>query len=139
MPKSSPQIDVLVLGQHPCAYLAAELLLVGKPPLNVAHSIIPGDTPPDRLVLINPQLFGLHKPLEKVRKKLELTGVSGAVFLGEDPSTRGEWRTKSPSPAVLVGCYSDVRKALAAFAKEAGVKLYTPKTLEVERVDEKGF
>src|SRR3954470_1564129 len=102
MAKAAQSIDVLVLGQHPCAYLAAELLAPGagagadaapaksaKGAFNVAHATIPGDTPPDRLVLLNPQLFALHKPLEKLKKKLELAGVWGTAFLSEDPSTRG--------------------------------------------------
>src|SRR5438445_5563858 len=89
MAKQAPQIDVLVLGQHPCAYLAAELLHC-KGGVNVAHATIPADNPPDRLVIVNPQLFALHKPLEKLRKKLELTAVWGAVFLGDTRETRGE-------------------------------------------------
>ena len=140
MAKATPQLDVLVLGQHPCAYLAAELLAVHHSArLHVAHSTIPADNPPDRLVIVNPQLFVLYKPLEKVRKKLQLTGMFGAVFLGDDAETRGEWRSKSNSPAVLVGCYSEIRKALAASAKDAGVKCFGPKSLAVVSVDEKGF
>src|SRR5690348_3750711 len=84
MAKSAPPLDVLVLGQHPCAYLAADVLATGKPPLSVAHATIPGDNPPDRLVLVNPHLFALHKPLEKVRKKLELNPLWGAMFLSDD-------------------------------------------------------
>src|SRR5687768_10320641 len=80
MAKTNAQPDVLVLGQHPCAYLAACIMLE-QPGLTVAHATIPGDAPPDRLVIVNPQLFALHKPLEKVKKKLELTPVYGAIFL----------------------------------------------------------
>src|SRR6266516_2559034 len=140
MPKATPQLDVLVLGQHPCAYLAADMLHSKPHALNVAHSTIPGDDPPDRLVLLNPQLFALHKPLEKARKKLELTAVWGVVFLSDDGQTRGEWRTKSATtPTALVASYNDLRKHFAAVAKEAGIKLIAPKSMQVLRVDEKGF
>ncbi|MEA2709186.1 MAG: hypothetical protein QOF78_1787 [Phycisphaerales bacterium] len=136
MAKSNSQPDVLVLGQHPCAYLAACIILE-KPGVTVAHATIPGDTPPDRLVIVNPQLFALHKPLEKLKKKLELTAVYGAIFLSEDAETRGEWRSKTIT--AYIGCYSEIRKQLAALAKEAGTKCHAPKTLNVHRVHEKGF
>jgi flavin-dependent dehydrogenase len=136
MAKSNPQPDVLVLGQHPCAYLAACIMLE-KPGVTVAHATIPGDTPPDRLVIINPQLFALHKPLEKIKKKLELTPVYGAMFLSEDPATRGEWCSKAV--VAYIGCYSDIRKQLAALAKEAGAKCHAPKSLNVTHVHERGF
>ena len=140
MAKASPQLDVLVLGQHPCAYLAAEMLCSKPEPLNVAHSTIPNDNPPQRLVLLNPQLFALHKPLEKARKKLFAAAVWGTVFLADDGQTRGEWRTKSATtPAALVASYGEVRKAFASVAKEAGVTMFAPKTLHVSGVDEKGF
>jgi flavin-dependent dehydrogenase len=140
MAKSSPQLDVLVLGQHPCAYLAAEMLCSKPAALNVAHATIPGDDPPERLVLINPQLFALHKPLEKARKKLRMTAVWGTVFLADDGQTRGEWQTKSTTtPAAMVATYGELRKAFAAVAKEAGAKMIAPKALNVRHVDEKGF
>ena len=100
MSKITPVVDVLVLGEHPCAYLAVELLL-SKPPIHVAHCTIPHEREPDRLVLINPQLFALHKPLEKLKKKLSLTSVWGVSFLSDDGSTRGEYR--AAKPIALVG------------------------------------
>ena len=136
MAKSNPQPDVLVLGQHPCAYLAAWLMLE-KPGVSVAHATIPGDSTPDRLLIINPQLFQLHKPLEKVRKKLELTPVYGVVFLASDDQMRGEYHSKTP--IAHIGCYSNVRKHLAALAKEAGARCMAPKSLRVGHVHERGF
>jgi hypothetical protein len=122
MAKQTPQQpDVLVLGQHPCAYLAACIMLEKPDALSVAHATIPGDTPPDRLVIVNPQFFALHKPLEKLKKKLELTAVYGATFLNsDDAATRGEFRSKTP--VAYIGCYSEIRKQLAGLAKEAGAK-----------------
>jgi flavin-dependent dehydrogenase len=136
MAKSNAQPDVLVLGQHPCAYLATCMIL-DKPGMSVVHATIPGDTPPDRLVIINPQFFALHKPLEKIKKKLELTPIYGAIFLSDDPATRGEWISKAV--VAYIGCYSDVRKHLAALAKEAGAKCHAPKSLSVNHVHERGF
>jgi flavin-dependent dehydrogenase len=136
MAKSNAQPDVLVLGQHPCAYLAACIIL-DKPGVTVAHASIPGDTPPDRLVIINPQLFALHKPLEKIKKKLELTPIYGTVFLSDDPGTRGEWHSKTV--VAYIGCYNDIRKQLAALAKEAGAKCHAPKHLSITHVNERGF
>src|SRR5438094_8592832 len=103
MPKTTVQPDVLVLGQHPAAYLAAALLM-DKPGVTVAHAPIPGEHAPDRLVIINPEFFDLHKPLEKLRKKLELTPVYGLNFIADDAPTRGEFRAKSW--VAFVGCYS---------------------------------
>ena len=68
-----------MLGQHPCAYVAADMLCNAKPPAHVAHATIPDDSTPDRLVLLNPQVFALHKPLEKARKKLATAAVWGTV------------------------------------------------------------
>ncbi len=136
MAKANPQPDVLVLGQHPCAYLAAAILME-KPGVGVTHATIPGDQPPDRLVVLNPEWFSLYKPLEKLKKKLELTPVWGARFLASDAATRGEWRSKSV--AAYVGCYSEIRKCLAQIARDAGAKLLSPKSLSVREVHERGF
>jgi flavin-dependent dehydrogenase len=136
MPKSNPPLDVLVLGEHPAAYVAAAALL-DKPGLHVAHATIPTEHSPDRLALVNPEVFHLHKLLEKARKKLALTQVYGAAFLGDDVATRGEYRSKNC--AALIGDYAEVRKAFCQVAKEAGAKLYTPKSLAIEAIHERGF
>jgi hypothetical protein len=52
------------------------MLCNAKPPAHVAHATIPDDATPDRLVIINPQVCALHKPLEKAKKKLA-TGAVG--------------------------------------------------------------
>src|SRR6476620_4716184 len=91
MAKVIPPVDVLVLGEHPCAYLAVELLLA-QGGVNVVHCTIPQDHAPDRLALVNPELFALHKSLDKVKKKLTLCQVWGLTFLNDDGTTRGEYR-----------------------------------------------
>jgi flavin-dependent dehydrogenase len=136
MAKSTPQPDVLVVGQHPAAYLAV-LLLSGKSPLNVVHLTIPDEPWPDRLTLINPSFFTLHPNLAKLKKKLTLTGVWGVQFLSDKPDLRSEHRSKN-----VMGCigpYFELRKAMAELAKDAGVKLLTPSALKVDHVDASGM
>jgi flavin-dependent dehydrogenase len=136
MAKTAPPLDVLVLGEHPSAYLAGVLLL-DKPALTVAHATIPTERPIDRLVLINPRFFSLHKAVEKLKKKIAATAVHGVTFLSDDATTRGEYRAKGIVGQVAE--YRDVRKALCQCAREAGAKLFNAESLVVRRVDEKGF
>src|SRR5687767_11688635 len=86
MASSVAQLDVLILGEHPAAYLTAALLR-HKTKLRIAHATIPGEAEPDRLVLINPALFSLHPLLEPLKRKLEMTAIYGLQFLSEDPAT----------------------------------------------------
>src|SRR3954452_22733391 len=70
----SPQPDVLVLGEHPSAYLAA-VLVQGAAKTRVMHATIPGEEVDDRLVIFNPAFFARHASLEPLRRKLEMTGL----------------------------------------------------------------
>jgi hypothetical protein len=135
MAGSVAQYDVLVLGEHPSAYLTAALLRF-KSKLRVAHATIPGETEPDRLVIINPALFTLHPLLEPLKRKLETVAIYGLMFLSEDPVTRSEHRSKSA--IAFVSTYKAVRAAMQAVAASQDVELLTPKTLEVHRLDETG-
>jgi hypothetical protein len=137
--KPTAQPDVLVLGRHPCACLAASVLL-SKPGLSVAVAPIPTEHVPDRLVIINPALFALHKPLEKIRKKLELAPVWGLNFIASDAATRGEFRAKTP--LAHIGCYDEICRCMAELAKQAGAQMLAGAAateLSIERVDENGF
>jgi hypothetical protein len=134
--KPTAQPDVLVLGQHPCACLAASVLL-SKPGITVAVAPIPTEHAPDRLVIINPALFTLHKPLEKIRKKLELTPIWGLNFIASDAVTRGEFRAKTS--LAQVGCYLEIRRCMMELAKQAGAQMLAGTELSIERVDENGF
>src|SRR4051812_37679815 len=137
MAKSVPQpaVDVLVLGEHPAAYLTAALLKQ-KSKLNVVHATLPDDRPPDRLVLINPELFDLHPLLGPLRRKLETNSIYGLQFLSDDPNTRSEHRAKSI--LALVAAYKDLRSAFQKLAAAEGVELVMPKTLDVLRVVDGG-
>src|SRR5260370_42387274 len=92
--KSDPKVDVLVLGEHPATYLCAALLrAISK--LHVVHATIPNEKPVERACLLNPAVFALHKLLEPLKRKLDLTALYGVQFLGDDPAVRSEHRSKS--------------------------------------------
>ncbi|QOV87466.1 hypothetical protein [Humisphaera borealis] len=136
--KLPPPLDVLVIGEHPSAYLAATLLHAGekgKAP-RVIHATLPGEQEPDRLVLINPAVFGLHPLLEPIRRRLESTAIYGLQFISDDPAVRSEHRSKT----ILgyVASSKAVRAEFARVAEQAGVECCTPKKLEILRLDETG-
>ena len=139
MAKTEPQIDVLVLGEHPATYLSAALLRQ-KSKLRVVHTTIPGEAEVDRLVVINPSFFTLHPLLEPLRRKLDLVAVYGLQFLSDDPSVRSEYRSKAA--LAYVASYKQVRQALQKIADSEGVELENPKQpehLQIHRLDEQGI
>src|SRR2546421_11444587 len=93
MAKPRIQPDVLVLGSHPCAYLAAALLK--HQDVTALHATIPGESFVDRLVHINPALFDLHKLLNGIKKQLDLAPVYGLRFLADDGTAKSEHVGKS--------------------------------------------
>jgi hypothetical protein len=135
MAKSAPQIDILVLGDHPCAYLAAALLAQEKK-LAVGHAVIPGEKTVDRLVVINPALYELHDLLKSLKRKLDLTSIYGLRFIADEPDVKMAHVGKTISSHV--GLFKQVHAALAKLAKDAGVTLLTPRELEISRLDESG-
>lgn len=135
-PKNDTPLDALVLGEHPAAYLAAALLR-HKSKLRILHSCIPGEHAPDRLVVLNPEFFTLHKILEPLRRKMNLTAIYGAQFLADDPNTRSEHRHKST--LAYVAAYKDVRAACLKLAHDEGVEFMSPKTVQFHRIDETGL
>ena len=139
MAKSSPDVDVLVLGEHPATYLSAALLRQ-KSKLRVVHTTIPGEPEPDRLVVINPSFFTLHPMLEPLRRKLDLVSVYGLQFLSDDPTVRSEYRSKAALS--YVASYKQVRAEMVKVADAQGVELENPKLaeqLQIHRLDERGI
>jgi flavin-dependent dehydrogenase len=134
--KSEPRVDVLVLGEHPSTYLCAALLR-GDAKLRVVHATIPEEKPVDRACLLNPAFFSLHKLLEPLKRKVELTAIYGAQFLADDPATRSEHRAKATMAHTVA--YKDLRGAVMKIAVDAGAELVTPKQLEIHRLDEEGI
>ena len=135
MAKADPHADVLVLGDHPSAYLAAALLR-HKSKLRVLHSTIPGQAEPDRLVIVNPEFFTLHPLLEPLKRKLDLTPVYGLQFISDDPAMRSEHRNKSVM--VYIASLKALRTAVQSVASAQDVELLQPKHLQVHRLDAKG-
>ena len=139
MAKNSPDVDVLVLGEHPATYLSAALLRQ-KSKLRVVHTTIPGEPDVDRLVIINPSFFTLHPLLEPLRRKLDLVAVYGLQFLSDDPSVRSEYRSKAT--LAYVASYKQVRAELVKVADAQEVELETPRNpdhLQIHRLDEQGI
>jgi hypothetical protein len=130
------QPDVLVLGEHPCTYLAAGLLRASSK-LRVLHATIPGDNPPDRLVMVNPRLFDLHKLLGPLRRKVGGTPAYGLQFLGAQPGQRTEHRSKSIM-AYVTG-YRHMRGLMQKLATDQGVEMASPRRIEFHFLDENGL
>ena len=135
IPRVQMTADVLVMGEHPAAYLCAALLHdVAK--VKVIHSAIPGEPVVDRLCHLNPEFFGLAKMLEPLRRKLEMDTIYGVQFLGADAATRSEHRSKSITGYIV--SYKAFRNAMIEIAKEVGVQFLSPETLDIQRLDETG-
>jgi flavin-dependent dehydrogenase len=130
------KVDVLVLGQHPAAYIAAALL-ANKSKLKVLHATLPDEPAPDRLTLVNPELFDLHPLLSPLRRKLDSTSVYGTAFLADDPGTRTEYHSKAAM--AHVARYSDIRQAMQKIAEAEGVQFEKPQAVRVRRLDEQGL
>ena len=128
-------MDVLVLGEHPAAYLCAALLRAGTK-LRIVHATIPNEKPVERICLLNPAFFSLNKLLEPLKRKLDLTAVYGAQFLADDAAARTEHRAKATMAHTV--SYKEFRAALIKVAVDEGVELVTPKHLEIHRLDENG-
>src|SRR2546429_10005583 len=99
MAKGNTVVDVLVVGGHPSAYLAAALLK-NKTKYEVMHSCIPNEPSGDRLALMNPPLFELHPPLGSLKRKIEALGLYGVRVLAHEPPTAREFRSKSAIPCL---------------------------------------
>src|SRR5436190_19191904 len=113
-------VDILVLGEHPAAYLTAALLRQNSK-LSVTHSCLPEEKVADRLVLVNPAMFDLHPLLGPLRRKLDSTSIYGLQFLADDPATRSQYQSKSI--VSLVANYKDLRVAFQTIAAAEGVEM----------------
>lgn len=136
MAKLPPKVDVLVLGDHPSAYLAAAALEQAGG-VTVMHSRIPGEHLADRLVVINPQLFELNAMLRSLKRKLKLVSTYGLTFLGDNSAMRNGCVRKSIS--AYVGSLKQLHAEFSAMAKHAGVFSYSPRKLDILTVDESGL
>jgi hypothetical protein len=118
MPKSpANEVDVLVVGQHPAAYLAVRVLR-DAPSLRVVHALGAGAVPADRLTLVNPDFFSLTPGLEKLKEQLELVEIFGLRYLADQAGVHSESAGKSV--AAYVGSFKEIHEALAVLAGGGG-------------------
>jgi hypothetical protein len=136
MGKPPDQVDVLILGDHPCAHLAGIVLQRGGN-LRVAQAKIPGEALPDRLVLINPELFNLDPALRPLKRQLQLVATYGLMFLSDTVGT------SNGAPRKTIGAYvgsaKQIHKSITQSAKRAGVLSIAARRLQISGADEKGI
>src|SRR4051812_21683942 len=135
MVKAAADPDVLVLGSHPCAHLAAALLRQNSS-IHVTRADVAGELLDDRLVVINAEFFDLNPLLAPLKKKLDLAPFYGLRFLADDSATKSEFADKSV--AAFVGSMKPIRAAFGALSEEAGVQTIGKSKLEITGVDEHG-
>ncbi len=136
MAKSLPQLDVLILGAHPSAFLAAALLRL-KTTLRVVHATIPAEKPLDRPVLVNPCFFKLHPLLEGLKRKLDLQGIYGLRFLADDPKITAE--SHGRNALGYIAELAELRSAIHDIARRCDVEFQKPAQVHIHRIDEKGI
>jgi hypothetical protein len=134
--KSVIPLDVLVVGSHPCAYLAA-MLLASKSDLRVVLLAGPHESSDDQLVTINPAFFDLHLILAGLKNKLATTSLFGLQFLSDEAGTASEHRTKSI--VSYTARYADVRDEMAKLFHGKGIEFLTGGPARVVRIDEAGL
>jgi len=131
--------DVLVIGEHPSAFLAAAILQA-KGTISVVHATPAASSAAplagDRLVLVNPNLFDLHPLLAPLKRKLDLSPTYGLRFFSDEPDVTAEYRARAAQ--CLVGSYRDIRLAMVKLAKDSGAKLVAPGEVTVVNLDESG-
>lgn len=134
--KHPAPVDVLVLGDHPAAYLAGALLRQ-KSKLRILHAALAVVESNHHLTTLNPALFDLHPFLSGLRSSLESVAVHGLQFLSDHVETRSEYRAKS---AVVRVCrFEQVRDLLNRLAESEGVEFLGTQSLQIHRVDEHGL
>ena len=136
MVKAAADPEVLVLGSHPCAHLAAALLRQNSS-IRVTRADVAGELLDDRLVVINAEFFDLNPLLAPLKKKLELAPFYGLQFLADDAATKSEFTDKSV--AAYVGSMKPIRAAFAALSDEAGVDTIGKSKLDITGLDEHGI
>jgi hypothetical protein len=134
--KSSGAYDVVVVGDHPSASLAAALLS-NKNIRRIGLIPMRGALPEDRLVTLNPALFDLHPMLAPLQAAIPSDPVHGVRFLSNEPGIHGEHFVDKPS--IFVAKYTDVRSAFATLTELPGIELMRGDGLQVERIDAGGL
>jgi flavin-dependent dehydrogenase len=127
--------DVVVLGDHPCTYVAA-LLLRRLGLQRVGHAIIPTDRTPNRAVVVNPRVFALDDALSPWREALSLTSINGVHFLADDPAVGSAYF--AAAPLAYAANLQELAQTARSLAEHNGVKLLPPTSLKIHRSDSNG-
>lgn len=135
MAKSRASLEVLVLGAHPCASLAACLLHDAG--VRVAISSVPQVRAADRLVQVNPALFELNDITKSLKDKLTLTAFYGLNFLGTGATASGKYEQKNV--AAYVTDYAELTSAMRACVAERNISSHAPDELQIGKIDESGI
>jgi hypothetical protein len=133
MARARNRFDILIVGDHPCAWLCATNV-ASRTKAKVGVVTQSKCTSPDRLVLINPALFSLDKSLSKARAGLELTDTYGLEILTDDPQKSAEHRGSQIS--ALVGNFADVQAVFRKSAQTAGVDTVKCREFAATSVDD---
>jgi flavin-dependent dehydrogenase len=136
MSKRAIEPDVLIVGDHPSAHLAAALLREKSTVRRIVHIPAPGESHSDRLVVINPAFFDLHKFVGPLKRKLQLTPIYGLRFLADEAGVRGEWTSRSI--VAYVAHFKPLHVAVGQIARDAGVEFAQPDTFHIRKLDEQG-
>jgi hypothetical protein len=137
MAKAPVQPDVIVLGDHPCTYFAAALLKEAQPALRVLHATLPQENIVDRLVLLSPEFFDLHKSLTASKRALDLVPIHGLKFLSDDPALRSAHSGKEI--AAYVASLKQVHDTAVKIADQQKVEFTSPEQFEIHALDESGI
>lgn len=135
-PGAQNRLDVLVVGAHCSASLAAAALRDGHPRLTVGHVLPCDEGLVDRLTLVNPRFFDLHPLLGKLRGEPLWTDTFGLDFLSPTNPSRGEYATRTPT--ALVASTAGVASAIARAAHSAGDRPQPCNEFKVLRVVDDG-
>ncbi|MCS7034127.1 MAG: hypothetical protein NZ561_09045 [Phycisphaerae bacterium] len=129
-------LDVLILGDHASAHLTAAALRHDHPRLSVARLALESEHSPDRLTMVNPRLFDLHRVLGSLRKAKAFAPTFGLSFLSDEPGVAGEFRSKQISSLVVSTRW--FQQAVSRLAAESGVDQRHVKQLVIRGAGEDG-
>ncbi len=142
--KPDRSYDVLVIGSHCSASLAATLLARGND-LSVLHIRLspPADESAgnkhvrsDRLMLLNPELLKLDPALANLADDPHARAMHGLRFYGESAGRQGEYKTKSV--AAFIADEGRVCEQLQRAASQSGATVLNRESVCIESIDENG-
>ncbi len=133
MARPRNRFDILIVGDHPCAWLCAGII-AARSKSRIGVVVASKSSAPARLVHINPALFELDKSFGSIRKSLQLTETFGLEVLSDDPQKLAEHRAAKPT--AFVGSLTDIQAALRKAASAAGVEIVKCRDFLTSEVDD---